>query len=106
MTETERLPRSESVRITEISRDATVPSEVKTWMRRVEENTTAQVNDQGGQAILTPTTPVNPKVTLPVSRKVFVSGFKKSMGDAGKWLSAFILRLIKIKKGEVTFKTE
>lgn len=82
--------------------------EVTTWMEKVEQNQTPMqtVNDSNGQPLLTPTTPINPKIVLPVTRKTFVHGFKKTIEEAGRWLSVFILRLIKIKKGNVKFKEE
>jgi len=99
------------IRIVDISRDSVnrepIPREIKTWMEKVEEaSTTTQsvVNDDQGQPILTPSAPTNPKIVLPLTRQTFLSGFKKSFQDAGRWLSVFFLRFIKIKKGNVTFK--
>lgn len=84
-----------------------LPSEVETWMRKVEKaQTTTVSDDKTGQPLLTPVAPTNPKVVLPASRKTFAGGFKKTVEEAGRWLSTFILRLIKIKKGEVVFKDE
>lgn len=86
----------------------TVPREVKTWMEKLEE--TSQVpqvtitDDKTGQPIMTPAAPSNPVVTLPVSKRVFSGGFKKTVNDTGRWLSTFIFRMIKIKKGKVKFK--
>lgn len=82
--------------------------EVKTWMQKVEEassTTQSVVNDDQGQPILSPSTPINPKVVIPITRQTFVSGFKKSFQDAGRWLSVFFLRFIKIKKGNIIFKS-
>ena len=77
-------------------------------MEKIEQSQipTQTVNDSSGQPILAPTAPVNPKIILPVTRKTFVQGFKKAIEEAGRWLSIFILRLIKIKKGNVKFKEE
>ena len=54
------------------------------------------ITDDQGQPVLTPSTPVNPKIVLPVTKSVFISGFKKSIQEAGRWLSV-LLRLIKKK---------
>ena len=86
-----------------------VPREIKTWMEKVEQASSSQpqtVNDASGQPLLTPIAPQDPKVTLPVTRNTFISGFKKTWLDAGRWLSVFLLRFIKQKKGGVTFKSD
>ena len=86
-----------------------IPREVKTWMEKVEQASSSQpqqVNDDSGQPLLTSTTPQDPKILLPVTRSTFVNGFKKTWVDAGRWLSVFLFRFIKIKKGNVSFKTD
>jgi hypothetical protein len=93
----------------EITGKEPLPREVMTWMEKVEQTSQTPittVNDDNGQPILTPATPQNPKIVLPIDRKTFIEGFKKTVEDAGKWLSVFIFRLIKIKKGNVKFKEE
>lgn len=85
-----------------------IPREIKTWMEKVEAASPPQpqqINDDSGQPILTPTAPQNPKIVLPITKSTFVKGFKKTFTDAGRWLSVFFFRFIKIKKGEVTFKS-
>ncbi|HBP51550.1 MAG: hypothetical protein US68_C0010G0041 [Candidatus Shapirobacteria bacterium GW2011_GWE1_38_10] len=86
-----------------------VPREIKTWMEKVEQASSSQpqqVNDDTGQPLLTPFNPQDPKIVLPVTRKTFVAGFKKTWLDASRWLSVFLFRFIKIKKGNVTFKSD
>ncbi len=83
-----------------------VSPELKTWLRKVEEdpgmaNPIPRANDQ--QVMQSNQTP---KVQLTVTRSTFLNGFKQKMDNAGKWLSTFILRLIKIKEGRVKFKEE
>lgn len=87
---------------------AEVPKDAENWLKKIEMDPLQlkTVTDQNGQPVLQPTGSQNPKVTLPVTRRGFVGGFKKTVNDAGKWLSTFVLRLIKIKKGDVTFPTE
>ena len=99
------------IRIVDVGRDnlnrEPLPREIKTWMEKVEESSTTNqtfVNDDQGQPILSPSAPVNPKIVLPITRGTFLTGFKKSFQDAGRWLSVFFLRFIKIKKGNVIFK--
>ena len=86
-----------------------IPREVKTWMEKVEQATSSQpqqVNDASGQPLLTPTAPQDPKVTLPVTQGTFARGFKKTWLDAGRWLSVFVWRLMKINKGNFKFKSD
>lgn len=87
-------------------RKAEIPPGVETWMRKVEKATTKQAGEAGGVVTLTPTGQTSPRVVVPITRRGFAVGFKKKISDAGRWLSAFIFRLIKIKKGNVEFKEE
>jgi hypothetical protein len=91
----------------EEGREAPVRREIKTWMEKVEEASSIgpQVNDDTGQPLLTSSPPPSPKVVLPITRSTFLAGFQKTLSDAGRWLSVFVLRFIKRKKGQVTFKT-
>jgi len=93
----------------ETAAKAPLPREVETWMEKVEKDQTIQkivTDDATGQPIMTPAAPTDPKIELPVTRETFASGFSKAITEAGKWLSVFIFRVIKIKKGQVKFKNE
>jgi len=84
-----------------------IPREIKTWMEKVEQASASQpqaVDDASGQPLLAPSTPQDPKIILPITQSTFVAGFKKSFEEAGRWLSVFLFRFIKIKKGNVIFK--
>jgi hypothetical protein len=90
-------------------REVIIPREVDSWLKKVEQET--DLNDQGqnsntnDDSILQPITKT-PKIILPTDRKTFSEGFNKTIGDAGKWLSEFVFRLIKKNKGNVKFKEE
>ena len=89
--------------------DVDLPPGVETWMRKVEKGTSGQavVNDtQTGQAVMTTSDPSDPVVVLPVTRGSFSKGFKLAISEAGRWISVFVFRLIKMKKGKVEFKKE
>jgi hypothetical protein len=101
------------IRIVDIGRDNVnrepIPRGIENWMEKVEEASTTNqlvIDDGQGQPLLTPSAPVNPKIVLPITRQTFLTGFKKSFQDAGRWLSIFFLRFIKIKKGNVIFKKQ
>lgn len=86
-----------------------LPHEVETWMEKVEKADTSNqqtVTDDNGQPIMKPAAPADPKITLPITRKKFVEGFKKKIDEAGKWLSTFLFKVIKLKKGKVRFQEE
>ncbi len=111
----ETLPKSpeKNLDVRDVGRDhlnrEPVPREISTWLEKVEKMATDDpqiVTDDQGQPVLTPSTPINPKIVLPVTKSVFISGFKKSIQEAGRWLSVFLLRLIKKKEGHITFKSD
>jgi hypothetical protein len=83
-----------------------VPKEVENWLEEIEKDPiqTTIINPQNKQPVLVPVSSTNQKVTLPITRVTFVKGFAKTVSDLGLWLSNFILRQIKIKKGNVLFK--
>lgn len=84
-----------------------IPREIKSWMEKVEQASTSQPNtiSDDGQITGTPLNSQESQITLPVTKDTFIVGFKKTWLDAGRWLSSFWLRFIKIKKGNVTFKS-
>jgi len=84
-----------------------VPRDIKTWIEKVEQASTSQSNTINDDGQVTPINLSNQEspVTLPLTKKTFVVGFKKTWLDASRWLSTFWLRFIKIKKGNVTFKS-
>lgn len=93
----------------EKNREAVVPREVKNWMEKVEEE--PKTNPQGQKtgdddSILQPIATAVTKITLPTSKKTFSTGFSKTVGEAGRWLSEFVFRLIKKNKGNVKFNEE
>jgi len=96
----------EMVDVQERAKKHEVPREIKTWMEKIEEDPgmANPIGDGDDNQLLTPTGSKNPKVQLPVTKGVFVAGFKKKISEAGRWLSTFILKVIKIKKGNVKFK--
>ena len=101
-------------RITEmvdLRRESRVPGEVKTWMRRLEEDPAMNQNNSGTKnnnddMVLKTAAPAVVKITLPTNRTTFTDGFSKPMNQAWRWLSEFVLRVIKKNEGKVKFKEE
>jgi len=87
-----------------------VPREISTWLEKVERTQDNQTNqtitDNNGQIVLKPIIPPQNKISLNLTKTNFLTGFKKPFEDAARWLSVFILRLIKMKDGGVTFKND
>jgi len=106
--EQEQVDRAVMVDVNKRKEDDRVPPDVKSWMRKLEE--APQINQQspkGGVPGTTTTTDDQKiKTKLPATRKTFVAGFSQAVNKAGKWFSETILRMIKIKKGEVEFKQD
>lgn len=84
-----------------------VPNELKSFLRKIEENPVPQsVTNDSGQPQLTSTEITEPKISLPVTRTTFLAGFKQKVDDVGLWLSKFLFREIKLKDGSVSFKPD
>lgn len=94
----------------ESTKNEHLPNEVKDWMQRVETNNLQSnlMNDLSAPQNQTQDLTLNTDsiTRLPVPKSVFLTGFKSSVKEAHRWLSEFLLRMIKIKKGNVTFKEE
>jgi hypothetical protein len=103
-------PITEMVDLQKGREEIVVPRELKTWMEKVESETTTlnqptngnNNDDSGLQPIATTVT----KITLPSDKKNFVTGFKKPVNEAWRWFSEFLLRIIKKENGKVKFKEE
>ncbi len=91
-------------------KDIPIPREVKTWMQKVEEDPTLTQNNQkikgDDDSVLQPIATTVTKITLPGGKKTFTGGFSKPVDNAWRWLSTFILRIIKKNEGKVKFKEE
>ena len=103
-----------SVRMVDLQseRVVKVPPEVKTWMRKIEEDPTMtkdgnqQQNQGDDDSILQPIATTVTKITLPTTKNTFTGGFTQPTDNAWRWLTTFILRIIKKSKGNVKFKEE
>lgn len=109
----EQLGDLEKTQVTDIGRrsqekEVRVPTEVTNWMDKLERNVTptTYADPNGGQLILKPSAPTDPKVVLPITRDVFLQGFSFDTSNVQRWLSEFIFRFIKLKQGGVTFKQD
>jgi hypothetical protein len=91
-------------------KDIPIPREVKTWMQKVEEDPILKQNNQrikgDDDSVLQPIATTVTKITLSTNKKTFTGGFNKPVDNAWRWLSEFILRVIKKNEGKVKFKEE
>jgi hypothetical protein len=90
----------------EKNREVIVPREVQSWMEKVEQDPELNNQQQDDDSVLQPIATTVAKIVLPTDKKVFSEGFHKTVGDAGRWLSEFVFRLIKKNKGNVKFNEE
>jgi hypothetical protein len=101
---------SNKIPLVEVGKDIKqrIPQEVESWLERIEKTQLQStiVDDLTGKTAATPNLSLSTIHSLPITQNSFVSGFKKTVVDAGRWLSCFVLRLIKIKKGVIKFKEE
>ncbi len=91
-------------------KEVPIPREVKNWMEKVEEDLTLKQNNQGTKSdddlVLQPVATTVTKITLPSDKKTFTIGFTKPIDEAWRWLSEFILKIIKKNQGRVKFREE
>jgi len=95
--------------IVDLKQEAPVPREVKSWMEKLEEDPSLnQNNNQKAQgdddSVLQPISSTPTKITLPTDKTTFTNGFSKPVNSAWRWLSEFVLRIIKKSQGNVKFK--
>lgn len=110
--ETEKQPSQPETRqvvpeITDLKESITIPRGLESWMQKIEEDPTVQKQKsntgQSDDSILQPIATTVTKISLPVNKRTFLGGFSKPVDQAWKWLSTFILRIIKKNKGNVKF---
>ena len=94
--------------IVDLKQEAPLPREVKSWMEKLEEDPIMRQNSQNSQtnddSALKPISSTSTKITLPTDKTTFTGGFSRPVNSAWRWLSEFILRIIKKNKGNVKFK--
>jgi len=84
--------------------------DVMSWLEKLERTPTTQTTQNAdpttGQQIahIHQNIVAKTKHDLPATREEFVSGFAKTVAEVGRWLSVFVLRIIKKYNGEVKFK--
>ena len=95
--------RRESAEIIDLQpeEEEALPKNVESWLERHEKSGSgvSQISDDGSQQ-----STGDPITKLPGSKKSFARNLKKPVSEAGKWLSTFIMKLIKMKEGRVEFE--
>jgi hypothetical protein len=102
---TQKIPEQ----LTDLRENVTVPRKVDNWLKELEKgedlnqnNTSAKSDD----SVLKPIATTVTKITLPTNKTTFTGGFSKPVNQAWRWLSEFVLRIIKKSQGNVKFKEE
>lgn len=95
--------------IIDLKENVTVPREVASWLEELEKGEDLNQNNTGAKSddsVLQPIATTITKITLPTNRASFTGGFSKPINQAWRWLSEFVLRIIKKNQGKVKFKEE
>ena len=95
--------------ITDLKEKVIIPRKIKNWIEELEEDPNLNKGNkiQGDDdSVLKPITPAVTKIILPTNRTSFTNGFTKPVDQAWRWLSEFVLRIIKKNQGKVKFKEE
>ena len=91
-----------------VERKAEVEPGVKDWLTQLETGEEIQlpqpVRDQGGQVLVKPIAPQQPKIILPLDNQAYLAGFKKTVADSVRWLVEWMKRVILIFPDRVVFK--
>lgn len=94
--------------LVERRKNVVIPREARGWLEELERN--GKID--GKQTTNLTTSPTSSsaskpkKKTLPATKRVFMQGFNKGVGEVGHWFSIFILRMIKMNPDGVEFKPE
>lgn len=91
-----------------VERKAEIGAEVKDWLTELETGEEIQlpqpVIDKGGQVLIKPTAPQQPKIVLPLDEPTYQVGFKKSVHDSIRWLVEWFKRVLLLFPERATFK--
>ena len=103
LSETEKIPIVERVIPKEVG------PEVKDWLTKVETGAEIQLpqpvtDDNTGQAIVSPATPQQVAVTLPLTEEEISLGLGYKVIDSIRWLAEWCLRLVKITHGKIFYR--
>ena len=83
--------------------------EAEDWLSKIEKDPQQIKNQQMGQTA-NPLQPVASQIEdvfeIPLTRDRFVGGLKQSVDEVARWLSTFLLRIVKKHEGKVKFKVE
>lgn len=103
-TEKVRRPQKERVEMVDMSETKVrIPREIEGWMEKIEKKP-SKLSDDVSDAGMSVSDVSDDNYRLPVTRLKFVDGFKKGVEDVTRWLSVFVLRVVKKKQGKVKFK--
>jgi len=85
-----------------------VDKEVQPLIHKIEEEIylAKPVIDDYGQPIVSSPAPVQPKITLPVSKTSYTFGLTQKVNESIRWLAEWCLRLIKIFGDKLVFREE
>ena len=89
-----------------------ISAEIGGWLKKVEEynsDTEGMIVRDGSVKMVSPDKISQDAYQIPLTKSNFVSNISKktkNVGDSISWFVTFLLRIIKLKKGRVTFKED
>ncbi len=90
---------SESEKYTVIEEgEPEVDKEIEPLVQKIEKEIylSKPITDDYGQPLVSPPSPQNPKITLPVTKTVYDQGLTKKISESIRWLAEWCFRIIKI----------
>lgn len=83
-----------------------VAKEIQSYVEKVEkEQFLAQpITDDYGQPLVSPPTPQQPKIVLPLTQNQYLLGFKQKVTESIRWLVTWCGRLLKILGNRADFR--
>jgi hypothetical protein len=91
-----------------VERKAEIGPAVKDWLTELETGEEIQlpqpVTDKGGQVLVKPASPQQPKIVLPLDEPTYKIGFTKTVHDSIRWLVEWIKRVILMFPERAVFK--
>lgn len=98
----------DKVPVLETETEPKIDKEIEPLIQKLEEEIylAKPITDDAGQPLISNPAPVQPKITLPVSKNQFAFGLTQKVTDSIRWLAEWCFRLIKIFGSKVIFREE
>lgn len=102
----ELFSEEEKFPVTETEKEPRVDKEIEPLIHKLEKDIslTKPIVDNYGQPLISPPTPQQPKIILPITQKTFTYGLTQKVSQSIRWLAEWCFRLLKIFGARATFR--